>query len=201
MIFEKCSRRLPGYFCVPVLVLFFFLIGGCGLASKVGGLKNASSDAVYDPPLGSAAFQRLRLEKTKSIVILNIEGDDVHGNMKKIYRAILDKGYAIRDVNDTIQVMRRSGLLGKKSTTPENIKKAAGFFTEQTGLAGRVEIVQASPPRVQIALYLIDLKKQKIIWTIKSSFVGRYFSSGNPFEQAATDAIARALSGLPRANP
>jgi hypothetical protein len=183
------------------MILFLALAGGCGIASVGTGLGGGKTDAMYDPPPGSAAFRRLHLEKTESVVILNIEGDDVSGSMTKIYRTMLDKGYAVRDIGNTLLILKRANLLGKKSTTPEYIKKVSGIFKEQIAVAGRVEVIQADPLRVLVALYLIDLKKQKILWTVKSSYSGRYLGAGNPFERAVVESVQKSLSVIPRANP
>ncbi len=183
------------------LILLLLLVGGCGLTSTGTGLGRSKTDAIYDPPPGSAAFRRLHLEKAESIVVLNIEGDDVRGSMVKVYRAMLDKGYAVRDVDNTILILKHANLLGKKSTTPGYIKKASAIFKEQLAVAGRVEVIQADPLRVLVALYLIDLKKQKILWTAKSSYSGRYIGAGNPFERAVIESVRKSLSVIPRANP
>ncbi len=183
------------------LILVLALAGGCGLTSVGAGLGSGKGNSTYDPPPGSAAFQRLRLEKAESVVILNIEGDDVRGSMIKVHRALLNKGYSVRDVNDTILTLKRANLLGKKSTVPSYIKKVSRIFKEQIAVAGRVEVIQADPLRVLVALYFIDLKKQKIIWTMKSSFSGRYFGSDGQFERGVVESIEKSLSVLPRANP
>ncbi len=201
MILAKYLHQLQNHCCAPWLVLFFVLMGGCGLAPEISGLKGGSTDATFDPSPGSAAFQRLRLEKTESVVILNIQGDDVHGSMKKIYRAMLDKGYSVRDVDDTLRTLGRASLLGQKSTAPAYLKKAASIFSEQVAVAGKVEVVQASPTRVLVELYLIDLKKQKILWKAKASHVGRYFSVNNPFEKAVVESVTKVFSVLPQGNP
>jgi hypothetical protein len=195
----KCVRRFLIH--LPAAGLVLFLVGGCGLTSVGKGLGGGKADAVYDPPPGSAAFRRLHLEKIESVVVLNIEGDDVSGSMLKIYRAMLDKGYAVRDLGNTMLLLKRGNLLGKKSFTPEYIKKASGIFKEQIGVAGRVEVIQADPIRILVALYLIDLKKQKILWVVKSSYSGRYFGTANPFEKAVLESVRKSLSVLPRANP
>lgn len=197
----KRVRRFLIHRSAAGLILFLALAGGCGIASVGKGFGGGKTDSVYNPPPGSAAFRRLRLEKMESVVILNIEGDDVRGSMLKIHRAILDKGYAVRGVGNTIMVLKRANLLGRKSTTPEYIKKASGIFNEQIAVAGRVEVIQADPMRVLVALYLIDLKTQKILWTVKSSYTARYLGSGNLFERAVSESVQESLSVLPRAIP
>ncbi len=189
-------RRLSAGF-----ILLLIWTGGCGALPDITGLKSGSTEVTYDPRPGSPAFRALRLEKTESVVILNIEGDDVRGSMEKIYRVMLDKGYAVRDSNETLLTMKRANLLGRKSTDPAYLKKAAATFNEQIAIAGSVELIQVEPTRVLVALHLVDLKNQKILWTVKASYVRRYFGSLNPYERAVIDSIEKSLSVLPRAKP
>jgi hypothetical protein len=197
----KHVRRFLLHRSLAGLILLLALAGGCGLTSAGINLGSGKTDAIYDPPPGSVAFRRLHLEKTESVVVLSIEGDDVRGSMLKIYRTMLDKGYSVRDIDNTILILKRANLVGKKSTTPEYIKKASGIFKEQIAVAGKVEVIQADPLRVLVILNLIDLKKQKILWTAKLSYSGRYLGVGNPFERAVNESVQKSLSVLPRANP
>lgn len=194
-------RRFRGS-CV-FTVLGFFLIGawGCSIAPEVTGLKSGSTDVEYTPPPKSSAFRQLRLEKLDSVVILAVNGDDIQGNMHKIHRIMLDKGYAVRDTADTLMTLKRANLIGKKSSSPEVLKRAAELFKEQVAIAGRVELIQAEPARVVVVLHLIELKNQKTLWTVKTSYVGRYFGVPNPYERAVQESVEKSLSVLPQAKP
>lgn len=182
-------------------LLLFLLLSGCGSGPDMRVLKGGGTDVTYNPRPGTSAFQRLHLEKMKSVVVLRIGGDDVQGNMVKVARVMLDKGYEIRDPNHTLQELKRANLLDENSVSVDAIQKASEIFKEQMGIAGRVELMATEPTRVLVALYLVDLRAKKIIWTVKASYTGYYIGSSNPYERGVTDSINKSLSVIPRAKP
>lgn len=176
-------------------------LGGCSSLSPREAFSGRDLNVVYQPPPESAAFRRLALEKTPSVVVLKIEGDDVRSNMMFVTHVLLEKGYAVRDFAVTLDQLSKADLLVRKPLDPETIRKASGLFTERAAIAGTLEVYQLEPLHAQMSLSWIDLGTRKVLWTAKGAYSGYTLGGANRFEQAVRDMVRQLLAPLPAAKP
>ncbi|MEK6711834.1 MAG: hypothetical protein AABZ64_14775, partial [Nitrospinota bacterium] len=162
----------PSALRAAFLAAFFFLgfLGGCASLSPRELLNPRDLAVTYQPAPGSAEFQRLGLEKTPSVVVLKVDGDDVQSNIRTISQALLRKGYSVRDYGVALEELAKSGLLHRKPLDPETIQRASRVFTEAAAVAGTVEVLQMEPLNAQLSLAWIDLRTGKILWTAKAAY-------------------------------
>ncbi|OGL58629.1 MAG: hypothetical protein A3J27_13715 [Candidatus Tectomicrobia bacterium RIFCSPLOWO2_12_FULL_69_37] len=176
-------------------------LGGCSSFSPREAFSGRDVGVVHQPPRGSAEFQRLALERTPSIVVLKIEGDDTRSNMEIISQVLLAKGYSVRDFHVTLEELTKAGLLARAPLDPEAIERASRLFTEAAAVAGSLEVLQLEPLRAQLSLAWIDLKTRKVLWTAKATYSGYTFGGRDRFEAAIRDMVEQALAPLPPAKP
>ena len=195
------KRYTGSVFIFAFCAILTALTGGCGKASRIAVPGSAAKPAVYSPHPASAAFKALRLEKAGSIVVLKIEGADPHSIMTIIYELLLRKGYAVRDVGETFKILVDNGIFRYGPTDSRMLEEAAGAFTEDIGIAGSVETVQADPLKILLELYWYDLKKRKRIWTMKASSTGAILFGAQKYEAVVRQALRQAMAAVPRAEP
>lgn len=176
-------------------------LGGCSSLSPREALSGRDLGVVHQPSPGSAEFQRLALEKTPSIVVLKIQGDDVHSNVMLVSQALLAKGYSVRDYNITLRELAKADLLVRKPLDPEAIEKASRLFAEAAAVAGTIEVLQLEPLHARLSLTWIDLRTRKALWSGKATYVGYTFGDKNRFEAAIREMIQRTFALFPAANP
>ncbi len=185
----------------PLYAIFCFalsLLAGCSIAPKITGLKTGSVSTSYRPAPGSGAFGRIGFQNAKFVAVLEIKGDDARAAMKIITQVLLKKGYAVRNVDTTVQALRRANLLQYGPTDTEMIEKAARIFDDDLAVSGKVNLIGKEPVRIALELYWFDLKSRKRVWTVKSSFSGRRFSGYGPYGSAVQEIIRKSLLVIPR---
>ena len=185
------ARVLLGAICAFILLA----VSGCEYSSNFYAVRAGRIHVEYQPPPESPAFRKLQLEKTRSIVILEIEGGDLLRNMGIIQQALLIKGYAVRDVGKTLRALIKMNLAQQDSDSPEMIQKAASLFKDDAAILGRID-EEEKTARIFIELHWIDLKTKKKMWTAKSFYVG-----SETYENATMDMLKNIFSPLPQAMP
>ena len=164
-------------------------------------MRGRDVGVVHQPSPGSAEFQKLALEKTPSIVVLKIEGDDVYSNMMLVSQALLAKGYSVRDYNITLRELTKNDLLVRKPLDPEVLEKASRIFSEAAAVAGTIEVLELEPLHARLSLSWIDLKTRKTLWSGKATYMGYTFGDKNRFEAAIRDMIQQTFAQFPAAKP
>lgn len=187
--------------CAAALLGAALALGGCSSFSPREALRGRNLETAHQPPPASAAFRALALEKTPSVVVLKVDGDDIQSNMATVSQALLAKGYSVRDYHVTLRELARAGLLAREPLDPEALRDAARLFSEAAAVAGSVEISQLEPLRAQLSLAWIDLKSGKTLWSAKATYAGYVFGEGDRYEAALRDMVERALAPLPAAKP
>jgi hypothetical protein len=187
--------------CAAALLAAALALGGCPSFSPTEALRRRSVEASHQPPPGSAAFRSLALERTPSVVVLKVDGDDIQSNMMLVTQALLAKGYSVRDYHVTLREITRAGLLARKPLDPEALQEASRLFSEAAAIAGSFEVLQLEPLRAQLSLAWIDLRAGKTLWSAQASYAGYVFGAGDRYEAALRDLVERALAPLPAAKP
>lgn len=186
---------------IAFAVLTVFFVSGCGFGSSRGGATQSNGKFTYSPPPGTAAFRALRLQDTKSIITLQVAGDDVRSNMASIVEVLLRKGYAVRDYNQVMRVLIQERIMKKKYNDPKILKKVTQFFPDdEVGIGGSVRLIQLEPLKIYLELKWIDLKKGKVLWTAKGTATGIIFGGAGRYSQEVHRMIAQALSVIPKAS-
>jgi len=192
---------LRSHFSLAAALLAASLAAGCGSFSPRQAMSGRDMSVEHQPPAGSAAFRGLALEKTPSIVVLKIDGDDVRSNMESVSQALVSRGYLVRNYSATLDELTKAGLLHSRSLDPEALRKASQIFKEEAAVAGTLEVSQLEPLRARLSLSWIDLRTLKTLWTAKADYSGYAIGGRNRFEAAVRDMIERALAPLPPARP
>ncbi|MDA0998920.1 MAG: hypothetical protein O2807_00195 [bacterium] len=196
---RRMFGEAPRFFASALLLAA--LLAGCGLRASGGGIGKSGDGFTYSPPPGTPAFRALRLQDTKSIITLQVTGDDVRSNMASIVEVLLKKGYAVRDYNQTLSVFVKERIVGLKYSDPKTLKKIASLFPDdEVGIGGDVRLIQLEPLKIRLELRWIDLKKGKVLWSAKGMATGVVFGGADRYSHEVHKMISQALSVIPNAS-